>query len=168
VDVSAFHQAWRALEDTHEFFGLLTRFSISRIAALRLAQAEFVQSLHVDQIEALLQRASEQKMPVMVFVANRGMLQIFSGRVDRVVVQDKWINILDERFNLHLLQESVRTLWLVKKPTQYGYVTSIEAFDQQGELVITFFGERELDSPELQSWRDLTESLAVEAESCVH
>jgi putative hemin transport protein len=56
----------------------------------------------------------------------------------------------------------------VKKPTQYGYVTSIEAFDQQGELVITFFGERELDSPELQSWRDLTESLAVEAESCVH
>lgn len=168
VDVSAFHQAWRALEDTHEFFGLLTRFSISRIAALRLAQAEFVQSLHVDQIEALLQRASEQKIPVMVFVANRGMLQIFSGRVDRVVVQDKWINILDERFNLHLLQESVRTLWLVKKPTQYGYVTSIEAFDQQGELVITFFGERELDSPELQSWRDLTESLAVEAESCVH
>jgi putative hemin transport protein len=168
VDVSAFHQAWRALEDTHEFFGLLTRFSISRIAALRLAQAEFVQSLHLNQIEALLHRVSEQKIPVMVFVANRGMLQIFSGCVKRVVVQDKWINILDERFNLHLLQDSVRTLWLVKKPTQYGYVTSIEAFDQQGELVITFFGERELDSPELQSWRDLTESLAVEAESCVH
>jgi putative hemin transport protein len=57
---------------------------------------------------------------------------------------------------------------LVKKPTQNGYVTSIEAFDSQGELVVTFFGERELDSPELEVWRELTESLALEAEACLH
>ncbi len=163
VDVHAFHQAWRNLNDTHEFFSLLTRFSISRIAALRLAEAEFVQTLHLDQIESLLFRISERQIPVMVFVANRGMLQIHSGIVSRVVMRDQWINILDERFNLHLNLDCVHTLWLVKKPIQYGYVTSIEAFDQQGELVITIFGERELDRPELQVWRDLTESLALEA-----
>ena len=168
VDVRAFHQAWRNLNDTHEFFDLLKRFSISRIAALRLAESDFVQPLQLDQIESLLHRASEQKIPIMVFVGNQGMLQIHSGTVSRVVRSKAWLNVLDDHFNLHLLLESVRTLWLVKKPTQNGYVTSIEAFDEHGELVVTFFGERELDSPELQTWRELTESLAMEAEACLH
>jgi putative hemin transport protein len=115
-----------------------------------------------------LLRASEQKIPIMVFVGNQGMLQIHSGVVNRVVQSQAWLNVLDDCFNLHLLLESVRSLWLVKKPTQNGYVTSIEAFDSQGELVVTFFGERELDSPELEVWRELTESLALEAEACLH
>jgi putative hemin transport protein len=168
VDVRAFHQAWRNLNDTHEFFDLLKRFSISRIAALRLAESDFVQPLQLDQIESLLHRAAAHKIPIMVFVGNQGMLQIHSGKVSRVVRSKAWLNVLDNHFNLHLFLDSVRTLWLVKKPTQNGYVTSIEAFDEQGELVVTFFGERELDSPELQSWRELTESLAMEAEVCLH
>ncbi len=168
VDVRAFHQAWRNLNDTHEFFDLLKRFSISRIAALRLAESDLVQPLQLDQIESLLHRASEQKIPIMVFVGNQGMLQIHSGQVSRVARSKAWLNVLDDHFNLHLFLDSVRTLWLVKKPTQNGYVTSIEAFDEQGELIVTFFGERELDGPELQSWRELTESLAMEAEACLH
>lgn len=168
VDIRAFHQAWRNLNDTHEFFDLLKRFSISRIAALRLAESDFAQPLQLDQIESLLLRAAGQKIPIMVFVGNQGMLQIHSGTVSRVVRSKAWLNILDDHFNLHLLLESVQTLWLVKKPTQNGYVTSIEAFDEQGELVVTFFGERELDSPELQTWRELTESLAMEAEACLY
>ncbi|MFM7012944.1 MAG: hemin-degrading factor [Betaproteobacteria bacterium] len=168
VDVRAFHQAWRNLNDTHEFFDLLKRFSISRIAALRLAESDFVQPLQLGQIESLLHRAAEQKIPIMIFVGNQGMLQIHSGTVSRVVRSKAWLNVLDDQFNLHLFLDSVRTLWLVKKPTQNGYVTSIEAFDDQGELVVTFFGERELDSPELQTWRALTESLAMEAEACLH
>ena len=168
VDVRAFHQAWRNLNDTHEFFDLLKRFSISRIAALGLAESDFVQPLQPDQIDSLLHHAAEQKIPIMVFVGNQGMLQIHSGTVSRVVRSKAWLNVLDDHFNLHLFLESVRTLWLVKKPTQNGYVTSIEAFDEHGELVVTFFGERELDSPELQTWRELTESLAMEAEACLH
>jgi putative hemin transport protein len=168
VDVRSFHQAWRNLNDTHEFFDLLKRFSISRIAALRLAESDFVQPLQLDQTESLLRRAAEQKIPIMVFVGNQGMLQIHSGAVSKVVRSKAWLNVLDDQFNLHLFLDSVRTLWLVKKPTQNGYVTSIEAFDEQGELVVTFFGERELDSPELQTWRELTESLAMEAEACLH
>jgi putative hemin transport protein len=90
VDVSAFHQAWRALEDTHEFFGLLTRFSISRIAALRLAQAEFVQSLHLGQIEALLHRVSQKKIPVMVFVANETDLLVNVSVIEAVMKEVKF------------------------------------------------------------------------------
>jgi putative hemin transport protein len=168
VDVRAFHQAWRNLTDTHEFFDLLKRFSISRIAALRLAESDFVQPLQLEQIVSLLHRAAEQKIPIMVFVGNQGMLQIHSGAVNKVVRSKAWLNIMDADFNLHLFLDGVRTLWLVKKPTQNGYVTSIEAFDEHGELVVTFFGERELDSPELQTWRELTESLAMEAEACLH
>jgi len=88
--------------------------------------------------------------------------------ISKAFSQARWLNILDERFNLHLNLDGIHTLWLVKKPTQYGYVSSIEGFDDQGELVVTFFGERELDSPELESWRDLTETVAREAEECMH
>ena len=42
IDVLAFQEAWRNLQDTHDFFPLLRRFKVTRTQALRLAPAGFV------------------------------------------------------------------------------------------------------------------------------
>jgi putative hemin transport protein len=39
-------------------------------------------------------------------------------------------------------------------------VTSIELFDECGELIAMFFGERKPGKPELPAWRELAHSLA--------
>jgi putative hemin transport protein len=168
IDVTAWHQAWRAMKDTHDFFVLLRRFKVTRTQGLRLADPAFAQALPVTCIKDLLEIAASTGTPLMVFVGNPGMLQIHSGPIHKVMLTGSWINVMDPRFNLHLQMESVAQAWLVRKPTDDGIVTSVELFNEDGEAIAMFFGERKPGKPELGTWRALADDLlarstAVEA-----
>jgi putative hemin transport protein len=95
----------------------------------------------------------------MVFVGNPGMLQIHSGPIQGVMSVGSWINVMDPRFNLHLRSDSVAQAWLVRKPTVDGIVTSVELFNDDGEAIAMFFGERKPGKPELSTWRALADDL---------
>jgi putative hemin transport protein len=168
IDVTAWHQAWRAMRDTHDFFVLLRQFKVTRTQGLRLAEPAFVQALPVTCVRDLLEIAASTATPLMVFVGNHGMLQIHSGPIHQVMLTGSWINVMDLRFNLHLQMDSVTQAWLVRKPTDDGIVTSVELFNSDGEAIAMFFGERKPGKPELGTWRALTDDLltrsaAVEA-----
>ena len=168
IDVTAWHQAWRAMRDTHDFFVLLRRFKVTRTQGLRLAEPAFVQALPVTCVKDLLEIAASTATPLIVFVGNHGMLQIHSGPIHKVMLAGSWINVMDPRFNLHLQMDSVAQAWLVRKPTDDGIVTSVELFNNDGEAIAMFFGERKPGKPELSTWRALADDLlarstAVEA-----
>jgi putative hemin transport protein len=168
IDVMAWHQAWRAMRDTHDFFVLLRQFKVTRTQGLRLAEPAFVQALPVTCVKDLLEIAASTATPLMVFVGNHGMLQIHSGPIHKVMSAGSWINVMDPRFNLHLQMDSVTQAWLVRKPTDDGIVTSVELFNDDGEAIAMFFGERKPGKPELGTWRALADDLlarstAVEA-----
>ena len=168
IDVTAWHQAWRAMRDTHDFFVLLRQFKVTRTQGLRLAESAFVQALPVTCVRDLLEIAASTATPLMVFVGNHGMLQIHSGPIHQVMLTGSWINVMDPRFNLHLQMDSVAKAWLVRKPTIDGIVTSVELFNNDGEAIAMFFGERKPGKPELGTWRALADDLlarsgAVEA-----
>ncbi len=159
IDVQGWRQAWRDMKDTHEFFGLLRKFKVSRTQGLRLADPEFVQEVPVTCTKDLLELASSSETPIMVFVGNPGMIQIHSGPVKKVVSMGPWINVMDPRFNLHLREDCVVNAWVVRKPTEDGIVTSVEVFDADGEAIAMFFGERKPGIPELETWRTLVKDL---------
>lgn len=159
IDLPTFAQGWRDLQDTHEFFGLLKTHKVGRRQALRLIGSEFARPLAVNAAEPLLRRASAEKLPIMVFVGNPGMIQIHTGPVDRIVPHEEWINVLDSEFSLHLRQSALTHAWAVQKPTSKGIVTSVELFDTAGELVVQFFGKRKPGESELEAWRQLVASL---------
>ena len=168
IDVTAWHQAWRAMRDTHDFFVLLRRFKVTRTQGLRLAEPAFVQALPVTCVKDLLEIAASTATPLMVFVGNHGMLQIHSGLIHKVILTGSWINVMDPRFNLHLQMDSVAQAWLVRKLTNDGIVTSVALFNDDGEAIAMFFGERKPGKPELSTWRALADDLlarstAVEA-----
>jgi putative hemin transport protein len=168
IDMAAWHQSWRAMKDTHDFFVLLKRFKVTRTQGLRLAEPAFVQALPVTCVKDLLEIAASTATPLMVFVGNPGMLQIHSGPIHKVMSVGSWINVMDPRFNLHLRSDSVAQAWLVRKPTVDGIVTSVELFNANGEAIAMFFGERKPGKPELGTWRALADDLlarstAVEA-----
>jgi putative hemin transport protein len=168
IDVTAWRQSWRAMKDTHDFFILLGRFKVTRTQGLRLAEPAFVKALPVTCVKDLLETAASTGTPLMVFVGNHGMLQIHSGPIHKVMSAGSWINVMDPRFNLHLQMESVAQAWLVRKPTDDGIVTSVELFNDDGEAIAMFFGERKPGKPELGTWRALADDLlarstAVEA-----
>jgi putative hemin transport protein len=67
---------------------------------------------------------------------------------------------MDPAFNLHLHSPGIEEVWLVRKPTEDGTVTSIEAFDAEGELVLMLFGKRKPGQAEDPAWRELAEEQA--------
>lgn len=162
IDAVGFRIDFAALQDTHDFFGLLRKFGLGRVQALRLAGEKFATRLAPDVAAPLLCAASGSGLPIMVFAGNHGMIQIHTGEVSRVVPfgqEGEWINVLDSEFNLHLMQPGVHEAWVTRKPTRDGGVTSVELFDTEGELVVQFFGKRKPGQPEMEGWRSLVSDL---------
>lgn len=160
-DVEALAQAWGAMQDTHEFFGLLKRFGVERQQSFRLMQGRYATALHTEALHALLSEAAGEALPIMCFVANPGCIQIHTGPVQRIALMGPWLNVLDAGFNLHLNQTSLAHVWRVEKPTADGIVTSVEAFDERGELMVMFFGARKPGVPESPAWRRLAQDLPL-------
>jgi putative hemin transport protein len=162
VDVAALRAGWAALRDTHDYFGLLRQHGVTRLQAFRLADAGYAQPVDAGSARELLEAAAASATPIMVFVGNRGTIQIHTGPVARVEVIGPWLNVLDPGFNLHLREDHIASAWVVRKPTVDGVVTSLELFDRDGEVLAMFFGERKPGRPELCAWRRIADALVAD------
>lgn len=162
ADAAALRAHWRGLTDTHQYFPMLRHFNVSRLGALRAAGQDLAQQVGHDAVESMLARAAATGLSIMCFVANRGIVQIHSGPVHKLVRTGPWYNVLDDMFNLHLNTEAVVSSWVVNKPTSDGWVTSLELYGAAGELIVQFFGKRKPGKPELPEWRRLLESLCAQ------
>jgi putative hemin transport protein len=98
-------------------------------------------------------------LPIMCFVANDGIVQIHSGPIVSVKEMGPWINVMDPTFHLHLRQDHIAEAWAVRKPTKDGHVTSFEAYNAEGEMIIQFFGKRKEGVAEREEWRAIMEAL---------
>jgi putative hemin transport protein len=167
VNKEVFLKDWSELKDTHDFFGMLRKHKVQRYHALELGAGKFTHQVDPQLTpNQILEAASASKFPIMIFAGNRGNLQIHQGKVRTIRVLDRghagperWLNILDPDFNMHMKQNDVHTAWVVKKPTTDGVVTSIELFDLEKNLIAQFFGLRKPGIPEREEWTALVEKL---------
>jgi len=159
IDAEGFKKSWIALKDTHDFFMMTRKFGVSRTQALRLAPEGYATKIDNAKVVNVLEDASEKSLPIMVFVGNKGLIQIHTGEVKKVLWHQQWFNVMDPDFNLHLDVTKIAEAWIVKKPTEDGEVTAIEVFNKEGDFIVQFFGKRKPGIPELQEWKDLVASL---------
>jgi len=160
IDVEGFKQAWLELKDTHDFFMMMRKFGVNRTQALRLAPSDFhAKQISKDGIVTMLEEVAKEKTPIMVFVGNKGNIQIHTGRVRKTMWHQEWYNIMDPDFNLHLDMSKIAQTWVVRKPTEDGVVTAIEVFNEMGDIIVQFFGKRKPGIPELDIWRETVEKL---------
>ncbi|NPA09226.1 MAG: hemin-degrading factor [Chlorobi bacterium] len=159
IDVEGFQKAWTELKDTHDFFMMTRKFGVSRTQALRLAPEGFAKKIESSKVVKVLEDASEKELPIMIFVGNRGIIQIHTGNVKKTLWHQQWFNVMDPDFNLHLDVTKIAEAWIVKKPTEDGEVTAIEVFNKEGDFIVQFFGKRKPGIPELQEWKDLVSDL---------
>jgi putative hemin transport protein len=161
IDTEAFQQEWLNLKDTHEFFGLLRKYKLSRKEALRHAPEGYAYQITPESMKAVFDAASETALPIMVFVSNPNCIQIHTGPIEKIFVMGPWLNIMDPAFNLHLRQDAIDEAWVVRKPTEDGIVTGIELIDKEGVMFNQFFGKRKPGSPELTAWQELVEQSVI-------
>jgi putative hemin transport protein len=156
-NAAALRKAWDAMTDTHQFLGMVKEQGMNRLGAYRVAGAPYAERLEPQAVTATLEQTAADAVPVMIFVGNKGCIQIHGGPVGKIVPMGPWINVMDPRFNLHLRADHLAEVYRVWKPTRTGDVFSIEGFSAEGELILQIFGYRK-DTP-AEPWNDLTAAL---------
>jgi len=135
----ALRAEWVKMSDTHQFLRLVSKMKMNRLGAYRIAGAPFVRQLEPGAVDAMLHAVRDAGIEVMIFVGNRGCIQIHSGPVGKLVPMGPWQNVMDPEFNLHLRRDHIAEVWAVEKPTQRGPAISVEAFDERGRLILQTF-----------------------------
>jgi putative hemin transport protein len=157
---------WAKMTDTHQFMRLTSKLKFNRLGAYRMAGAPFAKPLEIGAVDAVLAAVAATGIKVMVFVGNRGCIQIHSGPITTLRPMGPWQNVMDPRFNLHLRADHIAEVWLVNKPTQRGDAISVEGFDPEGRHILQIFGQRgeKTDMSELQVWNNITAALPQRVE----
>jgi putative hemin transport protein len=163
VDTAELRDRWSRMTDTHQFVGLLKKLDVDRLPAIRAVGEDLAWQIDNSAVEAMLRLSAKEKLPIMCFVGNHACIQIHSGPVEDIRMMGPWLNIMDPDFHLHLRTDHITELWAVRKPTDNngvsGHVTSLEAYDADGDLIIQFFGKRIEGQDERPLWREIMESL---------
>lgn len=152
-------ERWGSMTDVHQFFGMLRSLKINRRQALDMVGEDYAWLLDGDALTAMLHHVAQEDIPVMCFVGNHGCIQIHSGPIKTIKPMGPWINILDEKFHMHLRLDHIHEVWAVRKPTKDGHITSLEAYGADEELIIQFFGKRHEGVSERSDWRMIAENL---------
>lgn len=155
VDIKEFQLAWTEMTDVHQFNRLLSEFGISREQALRLAPAGTVDRVTPAAVRTLLDASAKQQLDLMAFLGNGALIQIYTGKIVKTAAAGDWYNVLDPQVNLHLRDANFKTGYVVRR----AGITSVEFYDKDGALVVTFFGVRERNKPQPQAWTDMTRTL---------
>lgn len=155
VDVQAFQADWLAMQDTHEFFGLLRKHNLEREQGLQIAPHGHAEQISVEQFRKVFEMAAQRELPIMIFASSPGCIQIHTGLVRKLVSMGPWYNVLDPEFNMHLRVDQINSIWVTRKPTKDGIVTGLDLFDQEGNTIALIFGKRKPGVPEMKEWQDV-------------
>lgn len=165
ADGAALEKEWRAMTDVHQFFALLRKYNLSRQQAFRLVNDDLACCIDTDALPRLLETLQRDGNEFMIFVGNRGCVQIFTGVLEKLTPMRGWINIFNSAFTLHLREETIDEVWVTRKPTVDGHVTSVELFAKDGTQIAQLYGQRSEGHPEQQQWRTQVDSLAAEGQT---
>ncbi|HDG1690725.1 TPA: hemin-degrading factor [Kluyvera georgiana] len=165
ADGAALEKEWRAMTDVHQFFALLRKYNLSRQQAFRLVNDDLACRIDTDALPRLLETLQRDGNEFMIFVGNRGCVQIFTGVLEKLTPMRGWINIFNSAFTLHLREETIDEVWVTRKPTVDGHVTSVELFAKDGTQIAQLYGQRSEGHPEQQQWRTQVDSLAAEGQT---
>ncbi len=162
ADGTALENEWRAMTDVHQFFGLLRKYNLSRQQAFRLVSDDLACRIEKEALPGLLDTIHQDGNEIMIFVGNRGCVQIFTGVLEKVAPMRGWLNIFNTAFTLHLREDSVDEVWVTRKPTSDGHVTSVELFAKDGTQIAQLYGQRTEGHPEQEQWRAQVDRLTTE------
>jgi putative hemin transport protein len=150
---------WARLTDTHQFLRLCSKLKMNRLGAYRIAGAPFVRALTNAAVDQMLNLVQQRGTEVMVFVGNKGCIQIHTGPIKTLQAMGPWQNVMDPKFNLHLRLDHIAEVWAVEKPTQRGMAVSVEAFDKDGAMIMQVFGVGKEGRDSRPAWAEIVSSL---------
>lgn len=158
-------EEWKRMTDTHQFNRLTGKMGMNRLGAYRLVGYPLARAVDPGAIPDFFDTVAATGQKVIYFVGNRGNIQIHWGRFENIKTVGPWLNVLDDRFHMHLRAGDVTELYVIDKPTRRGPAISLEAFDADGTLIFQCFGQRETEEDDLGRWHDILDGLPTRREA---
>ncbi len=161
IDPSALRLAWSKLHDVHEANQLIRQYHNDRSAVYQALGEAYARCLSSNTVEALLQQLAEQQIPFILFGMNAAAVQSYSGTIQKLLQTGPWFNVLDPTFNLHLRTDEIAEVWWVRKPSQDGWLHSLDVLDQQGQEIMVMTDQRKRGEAESANWTQLLQQLST-------
>jgi putative hemin transport protein len=155
IDAGSLRQRWSQIKDVHEGGQIINAFNSPRIKIYEALGDEYAKKLPYSIIEDTLKALSEYQIPTMIFVQNQSAVQSYAGHIKRLLRTGPWFNILDEGFNLHLNTEQIGQAWLITKPSENGYIHSLNVFDHNHNEIMIMTDNRTRGEQESIEWATL-------------
>lgn len=161
IDFEKLRDRLQQTSNVHQLHAILSEIEIKQDNIAKHTVNEFTDELQRESIDIMLNKVQQQNIPIMCVVGNKGCIQTFTGKVESIKPMGPWLNILNQKFHLHLLISSIDKVKRVRKPTHDNYISALEAFDKNGEMVIQFFEARQEGERESESWRSLLDNFSL-------
>lgn len=151
--------SWSELTDVHDFGRLVKDLGISREQSFELIGPDSAYQIAPRAIHALFDEAARSDQPLLVFVSNPGIIQIYGGKVAQVTATGNWYQIQAPDFRMALRRAGIDRGWVVKRPARNGMITSVEFYDAKGDQIINIFSRRARNTEETAVWRKIVADL---------
>lgn len=156
VDWEALGAAWKDLSEFSDFEKLLQQFQVRRLEALRHApDKNFARKIKTKKVAKALMEAAKEDIELNIAIPAGRHTQFRTGFIKNILWHGSWINISEESFRLHFNTWNLAETWIVRIPTDYGMISSLEAYDREGNLMVQFLSKRKDGRTELEKWRKL-------------
>ncbi|MFJ9450212.1 ChuX/HutX family heme-like substrate-binding protein [Herbaspirillum sp. NPDC101397] len=154
IDVDALRADWAHTHNHDDFIQRQEAFDQQRLRKLRLAGKAFAYQVANDSARVILQRMTEFGTSIMAQVGNAGIVQAYYGKIKNIRVKDSRLKITNSGFRMQLREDHIDSVWVAKKPTTDGIITSLELFNRQGTHIASFLSKKSNGQPEPREWRD--------------
>lgn len=154
IDVNALRAEWAHTHNHKDFLRHQEIFDRQRLRKLRLAGKAFAYQVANDSARVILQRMTEFGTAVMAQVGNAGIVQTYYGKIKNIRIKDSRMKIMNSGFRMLLREDHIDSVWVAKKPTTDGIITSLELFNRQGMHIASFLSKKDNGQPEPHEWRE--------------
>jgi len=160
IDVDALRADWAHTHNHSDFLQRQEIFDHQRLRKLRLAGKAFAYQVANDSARVMLQRMSEFGTAILAQVGNAGIVQAYYGKIKKVGFKNSRLKIMNAGFRMLLREDHIDSIWVAKKPTTDGIITSLEVFNRQGMHIASFLSKKDNGQPEPREWRESIMHLA--------
>jgi len=92
-DVKELKLSWSELTDVHDFGRLLKDLGISREQSFELIGTDAAYKIAPRAVHVLFDEAAKSGQPLLVFVSNPGIIQIYGGKVEQATAAGDWYQV---------------------------------------------------------------------------
>jgi len=160
IDIDALRAEWAHTHNHNDFLQRQEIFDQQRLRKLRLAGKAFAYQVANDSARIILQRMTEFGTAILAQVGNAGVVQAYYGKIKKIGSKNSRLKIMNASFRMLLREDHIDSIWVAKKPTTDGIITSLELFNRQGMHIASFLSKKDNGQPEPREWRDSIMHLA--------